>query len=214
MTKPKPEALHCRRPTTRFMRDGRPIRLPRILTRAPSARRPLSTSLSSRRPSGSRSRRRINSRTETGFPPCLRNSRTRSRREIPGPLPGSELLKGSASGLVPEVGLEPTLAEANTALNRARLPIPPLRRRARELNTQVHALQGVGRTPRPNRKAPGGECPPPPRGKTVRNAPSRRPTPPSGVLQRRRRRRSGTARACPRWRHRAFPRSFGPPPGR
>jgi hypothetical protein len=27
------------------------------------------------------------------------------------------------------VGLEPTLAEANTALNRARLPIPPLRRR-------------------------------------------------------------------------------------
>ena len=31
--------------------------------------------------------------------------------------------------LVPEVGLEPTLAEANTALNRARLPIPPLRRR-------------------------------------------------------------------------------------
>ena len=29
--------------------------------------------------------------------------------------------------LVPEVGLEPTLAEANTALNRARLPIPPLR---------------------------------------------------------------------------------------
>ena len=31
--------------------------------------------------------------------------------------------------LVPEVGLEPTLAEANTALNRARLPIPPLRQR-------------------------------------------------------------------------------------
>ena len=30
--------------------------------------------------------------------------------------------------MVPEVGLEPTLAEANTALNRARLPIPPLRR--------------------------------------------------------------------------------------
>src|SRR5687768_2432997 len=30
--------------------------------------------------------------------------------------------------VVPEVGLEPTLAEANTALNRARLPIPPLRR--------------------------------------------------------------------------------------
>jgi hypothetical protein len=30
---------------------------------------------------------------------------------------------------VPEVGLEPTLAEANTALNRARLPIPPLRQR-------------------------------------------------------------------------------------
>ncbi len=30
---------------------------------------------------------------------------------------------------MPEVGLEPTLAEANTALNRARLPIPPLRRR-------------------------------------------------------------------------------------
>src|SRR6266536_2117863 len=29
--------------------------------------------------------------------------------------------------VVPEVGLEPTLAEANTALNRARLPIPPLR---------------------------------------------------------------------------------------
>ena len=28
--------------------------------------------------------------------------------------------------MVPEVGLEPTLAEANTALNRARLPIPPL----------------------------------------------------------------------------------------
>jgi hypothetical protein len=31
--------------------------------------------------------------------------------------------------MVPEVGLEPTLAEANTALNRARLPIPPLRQR-------------------------------------------------------------------------------------
>jgi hypothetical protein len=31
--------------------------------------------------------------------------------------------------VVPEVGLEPTLAEANTALNRARLPIPPLRQR-------------------------------------------------------------------------------------
>ena len=31
-----------------------------------------------------------------------------------------------SKGLVPEVGLEPTLAEANTALNRARLPIPPL----------------------------------------------------------------------------------------
>ncbi len=31
--------------------------------------------------------------------------------------------------VVPEMGLEPTLAEANTALNRARLPIPPLRHR-------------------------------------------------------------------------------------
>src|SRR3954464_10913860 len=29
--------------------------------------------------------------------------------------------------MVPEVGLGPTLAEAHTALNRARLPIPPLR---------------------------------------------------------------------------------------
>ena len=35
-----------------------------------------------------------------------------------------------SKGLVPEVGLEPTLAEANTALNRARLPIPPLRQGA------------------------------------------------------------------------------------
>ena len=34
--------------------------------------------------------------------------------------------------VVPEVGLEPTLAEANTALNRARLPIPPLRQRDKE----------------------------------------------------------------------------------
>ena len=34
--------------------------------------------------------------------------------------------------MVPEVGLEPTLAEANTALNRARLPIPPLRQRTKQ----------------------------------------------------------------------------------
>ena len=33
---------------------------------------------------------------------------------------------------MPEVGVEPTLTEANTALNRARLPIPPLRRAGRE----------------------------------------------------------------------------------
>jgi len=44
------------------------------------------------------------------------------------------------------VGLEPTLAEANTALNRARLPIPPLRQR------NSHAwYQG---TPRPSRRRP------------------------------------------------------------
>ena len=37
--------------------------------------------------------------------------------------------RDSVMRMVPEVGLEPTLAEANTALNRARLPIPPLRQR-------------------------------------------------------------------------------------
>ena len=50
------------------------------------------------------------------------------------PLKAAGLHSGSLflrliGGLVPEVGLEPTLAEANTALNRARLPIPPLRQR-------------------------------------------------------------------------------------
>ena len=37
---------------------------------------------------------------------------------------------------MPEVGLEPTLAEANTALNRARLPIPPLRQRVKRASYQ------------------------------------------------------------------------------
>ena len=41
--------------------------------------------------------------------------------------------------MVPEVGLEPTLAEANTALNRARLPIPPLRRGAKRSETPILA---------------------------------------------------------------------------
>ena len=48
--------------------------------------------------------------------------------------------------VVPEVGLEPTLAEANTALNRARLPIPPLRQR----NSPAW-YQG---TPWPSRRGP------------------------------------------------------------
>lgn len=39
---------------------------------------------------------------------------------------------------MPEVGVEPTLAEANTALNRARLPIPPLRRVGREGRGDYH----------------------------------------------------------------------------
>jgi integrase len=47
-----------------------------------------------------------------------------------GAHPGHRTSRKSAWGLVPEVGLEPTLAEANTALNRARLPIPPLRQRS------------------------------------------------------------------------------------
>ena len=42
----------------------------------------------------------------------------------------------SAVFMVPEVGLEPTLAEANTALNRARLPIPPLRQRVKRASYQ------------------------------------------------------------------------------
>src|SRR6185436_14211089 len=50
--------------------------------------------------------------------------------------------------VVPEVGLEPTLAEANTALNRARLPIPPLRQgEERPLYGNAYAGQ-TSRTPR------------------------------------------------------------------
>jgi hypothetical protein len=56
----------------------------------------------------------------------------REKRDISGTKghPGPRRIQPSGGdGLVPEVGLEPTLAEANTALNRARLPIPPLRQR-------------------------------------------------------------------------------------
>src|SRR5207245_9802125 len=53
--------------------------------------------------------------------PRTRRSQARSN-EAPGDA-------SALSAVVPEVGLEPTLAEAITALNRARLPIPPLRQR-------------------------------------------------------------------------------------
>ena len=50
-----------------------------------------------------------------------------------GPAVRQALVLGAIErkSVMPEVGLEPTLAEANTALNRARLPIPPLRHRAK-----------------------------------------------------------------------------------
>jgi hypothetical protein len=50
-----------------------------------------------------------------------------------GPMVRQALMLGATDrkSVMPEVGLEPTLAEANTALNRARLPIPPLRQRAK-----------------------------------------------------------------------------------
>ena len=52
---------------------------------------------------------------------------------------------------MPEVGLEPTLAEANTALNRARLPIPPLRQREAwsipEVPSEANVDWDAGRSP-------------------------------------------------------------------
>ena len=52
--------------------------------------------------------------------------------------------RSAADVLVPEVGLEPTLAEANTALNRARLPIPPLRRWERRRGHDVNSGMSRG----------------------------------------------------------------------
>ena len=47
---------------------------------------------------------------------------------------------------MPEVGVEPTLAGANTALNRARLPIPPLRHAGRE-GAKISIFEAGGRNP-------------------------------------------------------------------
>ena len=58
--------------------------------------------------------------------------------------------------MVPEVGLEPTLAEANTALNRARLPIPPLRQRTKRPYYKRPLRGASGRAPA---LARGRPCP-------------------------------------------------------
>src|SRR5688572_6051328 len=69
--------------------------------------------------------------------------------------------------MVPEVGLEPTLAEANTALNRARLPIPPLRRgearneRISHQGAVYHPLRDAPATDGAEKKPPCGVGPGP-----------------------------------------------------
>ena len=79
-TKPWPAGLHESRPTTRFMREGRPTRAPRMSTMVPSWIRRRSVFLSSRRPGPSRERRLASSRTDTGLPRLDRTSSTRSSR--------------------------------------------------------------------------------------------------------------------------------------
>jgi len=66
----EPEALRAagKLPTSRFMREGRPTRAPRIVMTAPSPIRRRSTTFSSRRAAASSERRLTSSRTETGLP--------------------------------------------------------------------------------------------------------------------------------------------------
>ena len=135
------------RPTTRFMRAGRPTRAPRIFTISPSAimRRRHGLQLARAPPARGAggcielphgdglpvTREQLEHAFTQGHSrshECIRRlgravvSRWRRARV-------SDELGTPWKVVVPEVGLEPTLAEANTALNRARLPIPPLRQR-------------------------------------------------------------------------------------
>ena len=109
------------------------MREPRILTTSPSSIIRRRTGLSSRR---SAVEAEAADELADGDGLAVSRLRTRSGCRAPGQIRGQCLSVVSSGnrrrrGMVPEVGLEPTLAEANTALNRARLPIPPLRQRVK-----------------------------------------------------------------------------------
>ena len=78
-TNPKPPGLTVSVPTTRFMREGRPTRAPRIFTTSPLAIIARRTPFSSRRASASSPSRFTISRTPTGFPVSISSVSTRSR---------------------------------------------------------------------------------------------------------------------------------------
>jgi hypothetical protein len=107
-----------------------------------------------RRPAGARlaivgTRQSRGSPASSSYPDGVARQHGRGRRlrvrekgqfRDSGTLAPLENPTGNRGWVVPEVGLEPTLAEANTALNRARLPIPPLRREQRKAR-----VTGIGR---------------------------------------------------------------------